>query len=41
MNADLMGDYIRFIADRLLLTLGVPKYYGTANPFEWMEMISL
>jgi ribonucleotide reductase beta subunit family protein with ferritin-like domain len=41
MNAELMGDYIKFIADRLLLTLGSPKHYGTANPFEWMEMISL
>ena len=30
-----------FVADRLLFTLGVPKYYRVSNPFEWMEMISL
>jgi ribonucleotide reductase beta subunit family protein with ferritin-like domain len=29
------------VADRLLLALGVSKLYGTANPFDWMEMISL
>ena len=29
------------MADRLLFQLGVPKYYGVSNPFEWMEMISL
>ena len=41
MNSGLMGQYIRFIADRLLFTLGVPKYYNVENPFEWMDMISL
>ena len=41
MNSGLMSQYIRFIADRLLYTLGVPKYYGDGNPFEWMDMISL
>lgn len=29
------------MADRLLYTLGVPKYYNVENPFEWMDMISL
>lgn len=41
MNSTLMGQYIKFIADRLLFTLGVPKYYNVENPFEWMDMISL
>lgn len=41
MNAELMGDYIRFVADRLLVSLGVEKIYHVENPFEWMEMISL
>lgn len=41
MNSALMQQYICFIADRLLITLGVPKYYNTENPFEWMDMISL
>lgn len=41
MNADMMKQYIRFIADRLLVELGHPKIYNVENPFEWMEMISL
>eukprot|EP00352_Strombidinopsis_acuminata_P000252 CAMPEP_0176339726 /NCGR_PEP_ID=MMETSP0126-20121128/1011_1 /TAXON_ID=141414 ORGANISM="Strombidinopsis acuminatum, Strain SPMC142" /NCGR_SAMPLE_ID=MMETSP0126 /ASSEMBLY_ACC=CAM_ASM_000229 /LENGTH=293 /DNA_ID=CAMNT_0017683521 /DNA_START=396 /DNA_END=1277 /DNA_ORIENTATION=+ len=41
MNSGLMSQYIRFIADRLLFTLGVPKFYNVENPFEWMDMISL
>lgn len=41
MNSRLMNQYIRFIADRLLFSLGVPKHYNEENPFEWMEMISL
>jgi ribonucleoside-diphosphate reductase subunit M2 len=41
MNSSLMQQYIKFCADRLLYTLGVPKFYKVENPFEWMEMISL
>jgi ribonucleotide reductase beta subunit family protein with ferritin-like domain len=41
MNADLMTQYIKFVADRLLYALGHPKLYNVTNPFEWMEMISL
>lgn len=41
MNSGLMCDYICFCADRLLQALGCSKHYGVANPFEWMEMISL
>lgn len=41
MNSKLMGIYIKFVADRLLFSLGVPKYYNVENPFEWMDMISL
>jgi ribonucleoside-diphosphate reductase beta chain len=41
MNAELMTQYIEFVADRLLLSLGNEKFYGTANPFSWMELISL
>ena len=41
MNSKLMSQYIKFIADRLLFTLGVPKYYNAENPFEWMDMISI
>lgn len=41
MNAKLMAQYIEFVADRLLLQLGYPKAYNSANPFPFMERISL
>merc|ERR1719172_32225 len=41
MNAAQMIEYIEFVADRLLTALGHPKLYNTANPFDWMELISL
>lgn len=41
MNAKLMSDYIEFVADRLLLSLGCEKHYNAVNPFDFMEMISL
>ena len=41
MNSILMGQYIDFVADRLLIQLGCKKYYNTPNPFSFMELISL
>jgi ribonucleoside-diphosphate reductase subunit M2 len=41
MNAALMGQYIEFVADRLLVALGNTRCYGATNPFDFMEMISL
>jgi len=41
MNADLMCQYIEFVADRLLVALKQPKVYKVENPFPWMDMISL
>lgn len=41
MNAELMTEYIEFVADRLLVSLGADKVYNTKNPFPWMELISL
>lgn len=41
MNAELMCQYIEFVADRLMLALGFPKIYNSTNPFDWMELISL
>ena len=41
MNAKLMAQYIEFVADRLSLQLGYPKIYNAANPFDFMERISL
>lgn len=41
MNCVLMERYIEFVADRLLLELGFSKVYGSENPFDFMENISL
>lgn len=41
MNAALMNQYIEFVADRLVVQLGYDKIYGSANPFDFMEMISI
>jgi len=41
MNADLMCQYIEFVADRLLNELVGQKIYNSSNPFDFMEMISL
>jgi len=41
MNAKMMSQYIEFVADRLAVQLGTPKIYGTANPFDFMDLISL
>ncbi|KAK4388521.1 Ribonucleoside-diphosphate reductase small chain A [Sesamum angolense] len=41
MNSTLMSQYIKFIADRLLVALGYEKKYNVENPFDWMEFISL
>jgi len=41
MNADMMCQYIEFVADRLLVALGCRKEYNVENPFPWMDLISL
>ena len=41
MNAELMCQYIEFVADRLLMELNCSKIYHASNPFDFMEMISL
>ncbi len=41
MNADMMCQYIEFVADRLLQELGNSKIYNVENPFDFMELISL
>ncbi|WP_114751676.1 ribonucleotide-diphosphate reductase subunit beta [Pleomorphovibrio marinus] len=41
MNAELMCQYIEFVADRLLLELGCSKVWNSTNPFDFMDMISL
>tara|TARA_B110000046_G_scaffold146493_2_gene153812 strand:+ start:4709 stop:5734 length:1026 start_codon:yes stop_codon:yes gene_type:complete len=41
MNADSMAQYVRFVADHLLVSMGHAKLYASENPFDWMELISL
>jgi ribonucleoside-diphosphate reductase subunit M2 len=41
MNAKLMCQYIKFVADHLLVALGNEKIYNVTNPFDFMDMISL
>jgi ribonucleoside-diphosphate reductase beta chain len=33
MNSDMMCQYIEYVADRLLISLGQPKVFGAENPF--------
>jgi ribonucleoside-diphosphate reductase beta chain len=41
MNSDLMSQYLEFVTDRLLVSLGVPKVYNSENPFDFMQNIAL
>jgi len=41
MNSTLMGQYIEYVADRLAIQLGCDNIYGTKNPFDFMELISV
>ena len=37
LNADLFADYVRFVADRRLERIGLPRQYRARNPFPWMS----
>ena len=41
MNSTLMCQYIEFVANHLVLSLGHASLYKVTNPFDWMEGISL
>ncbi|KAK9792700.1 hypothetical protein WJX73_005805 [Symbiochloris irregularis] len=41
MNAKLMEQYIHFVADRLMVSMGASKIYNDSNPFDWMDLLSL
>lgn len=41
MNSEMMSQYIKFVSDRLIESLGYKKIYNEKNPFDWMEAISL
>lgn len=41
MNATLMTQYVKVVADNLVQTLGYAKIYNATNPFEFMDLIAL
>jgi len=41
MNVAMMKQYVRFVGDRLMIQLGYGKIYNVANPFDFMENISV
>jgi ribonucleoside-diphosphate reductase beta chain len=41
INSKLVCEYIKFVADYLLLSIGCKKLYNEQNPFDFMELISL
>lgn len=41
MNAQLMTQYLQFVADKLLVDFGCSKEYNVECPFDFMELISL
>jgi ribonucleotide reductase beta subunit family protein with ferritin-like domain len=41
MNSNSMTEYIKFVADRLLVQLGYSKFFEAKNPFDFMESISI
>ena len=41
MNSVQMCQYVEYVADRVMVDLGEPPIFHTANPFDWMELISV
>lgn len=41
MNSDHMSEYIEYVADRILVTMGYNKIWDCKNPFTFMENLSL
>lgn len=41
MSCEAMSEYVRFVADRLLVQLGYAKLFGANQPFDFMESISI
>ena len=41
MNSELMAQYLEFVTDRLLTSLGCSKVYNSTNPFDFMENIAI
>lgn len=41
MNSELMTEYIEYVTDRLLISLGYNKLYNKTNPFTFMNFIGM
>ena len=41
LNSDLMNQYIEYVADRLVVSLGYPKIFKSLNPFSFMDTIGM
>ena len=41
INSDSMTEYIKYVADRLIIELGYNKVWNVKNPFDFMEKISM
>ena len=41
LNSDLMNQYIEYVADRLIVSLGYSKMYKSINPFSFMDTIGM
>jgi ribonucleotide reductase beta subunit family protein with ferritin-like domain len=41
MNVDMMKQYIKYVADQLMIQLEYNKIYNVTNPFDFMENISV
>jgi ribonucleoside-diphosphate reductase beta chain len=37
LNADYVNQYVKYVADRRLEELGLPKHYNVSNPAKWMS----
>jgi ribonucleoside-diphosphate reductase beta chain len=37
LNADYVNQYVKYVADRRLEELGMPKHYNVSNPAKWMS----
>ncbi len=41
LNADLLNQYVRYVADTILIQTGYPVVYNVTNPLPYMDMLSL
>lgn len=41
MNVDLMNEYTKYVADRIIVELGYDKLYRSTNPFNFMNTIGM